>query len=64
MARSTYIYVVEGFEMAASPLATFTVKHEMQRWLLGADPYRIVWRYSDGDHSEPKEMTEEEIWKS
>ncbi len=50
MARSTYVYVVLNDATGGDPVAGFTVKHELVRWLKSRPfpgVYR-VWQLPDG----------------
>lgn len=51
MARSTYVYVVVVLD---TPIAAFTVKHELLSWL-NRHPLKDarVWRVHDNTHGEP-----------
>lgn len=47
MARSTNVYVVNSWY--GSPIAAFTVKHELVTWLRKQPPIAfILWRVPDG----------------
>lgn len=54
MARSTYIYFVQGRQ--GEPVAAFTVKHEMMTWLEQNPGDYTLWRLSDGGHRPPELM--------
>lgn len=56
MARSSYVYVVMDHD---TPVAGFTVKHELKTWLERQDEDYTVFRLSDGLHQRPAvEMTD------
>lgn len=67
MARSTYVYVVvrgDLFGFGRLPVAAFTVKHELKKWLKGqASPELLrFFRLQDGSTTRPvKEMTRDEV---
>lgn len=61
MARSSYIYVVyptPDYDVDSAPIAAFTVKHELVRWLTRKDPKELenlsVTRLPDGGRTDPK----------
>lgn len=54
MSRSQYIYVVQEKD-CITPIAAFTVKHELESWLgktgRYGDPGVLVWRIRDSDQT-------------
>ena len=53
MARSSYIYLVQDKDLNRTPVAAFTVKHELATWLSRNPGNYTLWRIGDGGHRDP-----------